>query len=207
MLRRDEEKRRGEDQTVSILIVLTDGDPTYGITDTALIEKNVRYAIDDDFKYSLHTLAFGENANIGFLTRLAVQNHGLARHVPVRADASLLLENFYNEISTPFLFDIEVFYSDGVRPRSLSERFFPNYFNGSELVIVGGLDANRRRDDLTSFVYAKSATDEVSLTAQRDTRVGIYNLLEMLFSLFGVQLCIVLLGCVLVLKMRKIYWL
>ena len=171
MLRRDEERRRQQEGIVSMLIVLTDGEPTYGVTDTVEIEKNVKEANKDDF--SLFALGFGEDADYNFLTRLAAQNKGVFRIIPVSADASVLLENFYDEVATPLLFDINFFYSDGmVKPKSLSERYFPTYYNGSELVIVGQLDEFRRRDDLTSYVFANSATDELSLSSQTDTRVS-----------------------------------
>lgn len=70
-LRQEEERNRGEEKVVSMLIVLTDGEPTYGEKDEAQIERNVREVIDGD--YSLFALGFGEDVDFPFLTRLALQ--------------------------------------------------------------------------------------------------------------------------------------
>ena len=172
MLRREGEKLRGEERVISMIIVLTDGEPTYGETDTEEIERNVEDAINGD--YSLFCLAFGEDADFEFLNRLALNNHGVARRIPERADASMLLEGFYEEVATPLLYDVQFYYSEGVVPNTLSERFFPNYFNGSEIVVVGKLDETRLSSHvLRSFVYGKTASEEISLATDTNTAVSI----------------------------------
>ncbi|XP_033646860.1 uncharacterized protein LOC117306366 isoform X1 [Asterias rubens] len=171
MLRREGEKLRGEERVISMIIVLTDGEPTYGETDTEEIERNVEDAINGD--YSLFCLAFGEDADFEFLNRLALNNHGVARRIPERADASMLLEGFYEEVATPLLYDVQFYYSEGVVPNTLSERFFPNYFNGSEIVVVGKLDETRLSSHvLRSFVYGKTASEEISLATDTNTAIS-----------------------------------
>ena len=171
MLRREGEKLRGGEKVISMLIVLTDGEPTYGETDTREIERNVQDAINGD--YSLFCLAFGEDADSEFLNRLALNNHGVARRIPERVDASRLLQGFYDEVATPLLYDLQFYYSEGVVPNTLSERFFANYFNGSEIVLVGKLDENRLANHvLRSFMYGKTANSEVSLAADSNTAVS-----------------------------------
>ncbi|XP_071817702.1 uncharacterized protein [Apostichopus japonicus] len=167
-LRQEEERNRGEEKVVSMLIVLTDGEPTYGEKDEAQIERNVREVIDGD--YSLFALGFGEDVDFPFLTRLALQNHGVARKIPATADASLLLEGFYEEVASPLLYDIEFRYSDGIEPQSLSEISFANYFNGSELVVVGKLLESIRESVLESTVYSKTATENLRLTSTGSIR-------------------------------------
>ena len=171
MLRREGEKVRGE-KVISMLVVLTDGEPTYGETGKREIEHNVQDAIKGD--YSLFCLAFGEDADFEFLKRLALNNHGVARRIPERADASILLEGFYEEVATPLLYDVQFYYSDGVVPNTLSDRFFSNYFNGSEIVVVGKLDENRLSNHvLRSFIYGKTSnSSEVSLAADKSTAVS-----------------------------------
>ena len=172
MLRRESEKVRGE-KVISMLVVLTDGEPTYGEIDKREIQRNVQDAIKGD--YSLFCLAFGEDADFEFLNRLALNNHGVARRIPERADASMLLEGFYEEVATPLLYDVQFYYSNGVVPNTLSERFFPNYFNGSEIVVVGKLDENRLSNHvLRSIIYGKTSnSSEVSLALDTSTAVSI----------------------------------
>ncbi|XP_038066966.1 uncharacterized protein LOC119736992 [Patiria miniata] len=177
MLRREGEKLRGGEKVISMLIVLTDGEPTYGETDTREIERNVQDAINGD--YSLFCLAFGEDADFEFLNRLALNNHGVARRIPERVDASILLQGFYDEVATPLLYDVQFYYSEGVVPNTLSERFFPNYFNGSEIVVVGKLDEARLSSHvLRSFVYGKTASEEISLASDTNTIVPSRVLLD-----------------------------
>ncbi|XP_022107830.1 uncharacterized protein LOC110988530 [Acanthaster planci] len=176
MLRREGEKVRGE-KVISMLVVLTDGEPTFGEVDKGEIERNVEDAINGD--YSLFCIAFGEDADFAFLNRLALNNYGVARRVPERADASILLQGFYDEVATPLLYDLQFYYSEGVVPNTLSNRFFANYFNGSEIVIVGKLDENRLANHvLRSFMYGKTADSEVSLAADSNTVVPARVLLD-----------------------------
>ncbi|XP_038068542.1 uncharacterized protein LOC119737937 [Patiria miniata] len=176
MLRREGEKVRGE-KVISMLVLLTDGEPTFGEVDKREIERNVLDAIKGD--YSLFCLAFGEDADFGFLNRLALNNHGVARRIPERADASILLQGFYDEVATPLLYDLQFYFSEGVVPNTLSDRFFANYFNGSEIVIVGRLDENRLANHvLRSFMYGKTADREVSLAADSNTAVPARVLLD-----------------------------
>ena len=48
-----------------------------------------------------------------------------------------------SEVATPTMSDIQVTYiGDGVDPQSLTELDFPNYFDGSELIVAGKLVDN-----------------------------------------------------------------
>ena len=71
MLRREAEQIDRSENVVSMLIVLTDGNPNYGEIDKGIIERNVENAIDGDF--SLFCLGFGEDLDFPFLERLALQ--------------------------------------------------------------------------------------------------------------------------------------
>ena len=88
-----------------------------------------------------------------------------------RADAGEHLENFYYEVATPLLRDIEFRYSRGIEPNSLSDRTFSNYFNGSELTVVGKLLPNLPYDSLNSYVYGRTTNDPVTLRGHGDIQV------------------------------------
>ncbi|XP_071509557.1 uncharacterized protein [Diadema antillarum] len=176
MLRAESETHAPDEEIVSMLIVLTDGNPNHGETDKAIIERNVHEAIGGDF--SLFCLGFGADVDFPFLTRLALQNHGVARRIPERADARELLENFYLEVATPLLHDVEFRYSRGVMPNTLSERAFPNYFNGSELLVVGRLNPDLPYNTLNSYVYARTASDDVTLRSRGNIHIPSRFLLD-----------------------------
>uniref|UniRef100_A0A673U5Y2 Inter-alpha-trypsin inhibitor heavy chain 4 n=1 Tax=Suricata suricatta TaxID=37032 RepID=A0A673U5Y2_SURSU len=76
--------------SVSLIILLTDGDPTVGETNPAKIQKNVQEAIAD--QYSLFCLGFGFDVSYAFLEKLALDNGGLARRIYEDSDSALQLE-------------------------------------------------------------------------------------------------------------------
>ncbi|XP_063952458.1 uncharacterized protein LOC129255898 [Lytechinus pictus] len=169
MLRTESEQDPQDEEIVSMLIVLTDGNPNHGEIDKTIIERNVHEAINGDF--SLFCIGFGADADYPFLRRLSLQNHGIARRIPERADAGEHLENFYYEVATPLLRDIEFRYSRGIEPNSLSDRTFSNYFNGSELTVVGKLLPNSPYDTLNSYVYGRTTNDPVTLRGHGNIQV------------------------------------
>lgn len=122
---------------ISMIVLLTDGNPTTGVVDYDRILSNVRQA--NGARVSIFALALGTGARFAFLRKLAQQNRGFARRVDPAADTMRETRRFYAEISSPLLENIRVRYNDAVEDTSLSEVDFPAYFSGSEVVVVGRL--------------------------------------------------------------------
>ncbi|XP_052823895.1 inter alpha-trypsin inhibitor, heavy chain 4 isoform X2 [Octopus bimaculoides] len=147
----------------NIIIFLTDGHPTVGVSSTEMIKKNVREANEE---ISLFTLGFGEDYDHKFLREIAAENGGFTRKIYVDSDSSLQIENLYKEISNILLKDITFVYLDGAVNTSTST--FSNYFKGSELVVSGIL---RDKTQLTMHLNVNK-TDNTGRSA--DTlKVGI----------------------------------
>lgn len=73
---------------------------------------------------------------------------------------------FYDEIGTPLLSDIRVDYpEDDVE--QVTQNFFPNYFNGSEIIIAGKL-INRTSDKLHVEVTASNSKKYILLKTDVD---------------------------------------
>uniref|UniRef100_A0A8C8SUW1 Inter-alpha-trypsin inhibitor heavy chain family member 6 n=1 Tax=Pelusios castaneus TaxID=367368 RepID=A0A8C8SUW1_9SAUR len=119
-------------QRIPLLIFLTDGEATAGVTSGTRILVNARQALRGII--SLFGLAFGDDADYGLLRRLALENRGVARRIYEDSDAALQLTGFYDEIASPLLYDVALSYRDGI---DLTRTLFPNYFHGSELVVAG----------------------------------------------------------------------
>ncbi|CAM5131604.1 unnamed protein product [Natator depressus] len=119
---------------IPLLIFLTDGEPTAGVTSGTRILANARQALGGSV--SLFGLAFGDDADYGLLRRLALENRGIARRIYEDADAALQLAGFYDEIASPLLSDVALSYRDGA---DLTRTLFPHYFRGAELVVAGRL--------------------------------------------------------------------
>ncbi|XP_070759215.1 inter-alpha-trypsin inhibitor heavy chain H3-like [Enoplosus armatus] len=123
--------------SASILILLTDGDPTTGETNLEVIQSNVRGAIAD--KFPLYCLGFGFDVNFEFLEKMSLQNNGVARRIYEDSDADLQLKGFYEEVATPLLTDVTMIYAGGT---NLTQTNFSQYYNGSEIVVAGQITDN-----------------------------------------------------------------
>ncbi|XP_051035319.1 LOW QUALITY PROTEIN: inter-alpha-trypsin inhibitor heavy chain H6 [Phodopus roborovskii] len=126
-------KGRGVGQ-IALIMFLTDGEPTAGVTTPSAILSNIRQALGH--RVSLFSLAFGDDADFSLLRRLSLENRGEAKRIYEDTDAALQLEGLYEEISKPLLADVHLDYLGGLVGAS-PEAYFPNYFCGSELVVAG----------------------------------------------------------------------
>uniref|UniRef100_I3KAS6 Inter-alpha-trypsin inhibitor heavy chain 3 n=1 Tax=Oreochromis niloticus TaxID=8128 RepID=I3KAS6_ORENI len=123
--------------SASILILLTDGDPTSGVTNLEKIQSNVRQAIAG--KFPLYCLGFGFDVDFKFLEKMSLQNNGVARRIYDDSDADLQLKGFYEEVATPLLTDVTMIYVGGT---NLTQTNFSQYYNGSEIVVAGEITDN-----------------------------------------------------------------
>ncbi|XP_061583170.1 inter-alpha-trypsin inhibitor heavy chain H3-like isoform X2 [Cololabis saira] len=123
--------------SASILILLTDGDPTAGETNLERIQSNAKEAIAG--KFPLYCLGFGFDVNFEFLEKMSLQNNGVARRIYEDSDADLQLKGFYEEVATPLLTDVTMIYEGGA---NLTQTNFSQYYNGSEIVVAGQITDN-----------------------------------------------------------------
>uniref|UniRef100_A0A3Q3F4F8 Inter-alpha-trypsin inhibitor heavy chain H3-like n=1 Tax=Labrus bergylta TaxID=56723 RepID=A0A3Q3F4F8_9LABR len=134
--------------SASILILLTDGDPTSGVTNLEVIQSNVRKAIAGEFP--LYCLGFGFDVNFEFLEKMSLQNNGVARRIYEDSDAELQLKGFYEEVATPLLTDVTMVYEGGI---NLTQTNFSQYYNGSEIVVAGQITDNDIRTFTPQVVF------------------------------------------------------
>ncbi|KAM9856121.1 inter-alpha-trypsin inhibitor heavy chain H6 [Aulostomus maculatus] len=135
---------------VPLVLFLTDGEATIGVTAGDTILNNAKRALGSA---SLFGLAFGDDADFLLLKRLALDNRGVARMVYEDADAALQLKGFYDEVASPLLSDIQLSYLDD-QAFDVTRSLFPNYFQGSELVVAG-----RVKPGVKDLKVSVSATD------------------------------------------------
>ncbi|XP_060048117.1 inter-alpha-trypsin inhibitor heavy chain H5 [Erinaceus europaeus] len=147
------------DRSVSLVVFLTDGKPTVGETHTPTILRLAREAAGG--QVCIFTIGIGGDVDFRLLEQLAMHNCGLTRRVQEAEDAGSQLIGFYDEIRTPLLSDIRIDYPPGMVER-VTQTLFPNYFNGSEIVIAGKL-ANRAMDQLPVEVTASNSNKFVVL--------------------------------------------
>ena len=133
-------RNEGNVNRVQLLVVLTDGQPTAGVTNPDQIVANARTTLAGT-QISLNCLGFGLNLNFELLARLSLANNGIVRRIYEGLDAASQLEGFFEEISQPILRNIIIGYPPNSY-ESISQTTFPLLFNGSELVVAGKFSDN-----------------------------------------------------------------
>ncbi|NWX45574.1 ITIH3 inhibitor, partial [Steatornis caripensis] len=151
-------------RSASIIIMLTDGQPNVGISDTQEIQAHVKKAIEG--KYPLYNLGFGYGVDYSFLEKMALENKGLARRIYPDSDAALQLQGFYEEVSNPMLTDVELNYPEN-EILDLTKNSFKHFYDGSEIVVAGRFIDNNQ-NSLTVDVRGEGANDALSYTTQQD---------------------------------------
>ncbi|XP_048462354.1 inter-alpha-trypsin inhibitor heavy chain H3-like [Rhincodon typus] len=147
------------DRSVSMIILLTDGDPNVGEKDPVKIQINVKNAIQE--RYSLYCLGFGFDVNYSFLEKMALDNGGVARRIYDDSDSALQLQGFYNEVANPLLLDVEMQYQENAIS-DLTEANFRQFYDGSEIVVAGKISDNSL-DVFMVEITAKTASSNLSL--------------------------------------------
>ncbi|XP_061473986.1 inter-alpha-trypsin inhibitor heavy chain H4 isoform X4 [Rhineura floridana] len=153
------------DKSISMIILLTDGQPTEGVIDIAQIQKNIQR--DNNGKYFLYCLGFGFDVSYTFLEKMALENGGVARRIYEDSDAALQLQDFYHEVATPILKEIEMKYP-GSAALEITQNNFKLLFDGSEIVVAGKLD-----NEVEVFpVEIKAQARASELTLKEDANVS-----------------------------------
>jgi uncharacterized protein YegL/DNA-binding MarR family transcriptional regulator len=135
---------------VPIIVMLTDGLPTAGVTNTQTIRENIKN--ENTAGVAIFCLGFGFDVDFEFLKAMALENYGIAIRIYEGEDASEQITNFYETISTPLLKGLKFSYSDGayeIYPTTVDQ-----LFEGAEVVVVGKYNGTDRK--LSSMVEATS---------------------------------------------------
>nr|CBN81064.1 Inter-alpha-trypsin inhibitor heavy chain H3 [Dicentrarchus labrax] len=165
MLLKDRREKKLPERSVDMIILLTDGMPNSGESHLPRIQENVRSAIRGNM--SLFCLGFGNDVDYSFLDVMSKQNKGLARRIFEGSDATLQLQGFYDEVSSPLLSDVDMRYPDNA-VESLTTNHFNQLFNGSEIVVAGRLMDN----DLDNFlveVFGQGFEEDFIVQGQAST--------------------------------------
>ncbi|XP_032740754.1 inter-alpha-trypsin inhibitor heavy chain H2 [Rattus rattus] len=145
--------------SVSLIILVSDGDPTVGELKLSKIQKNVKQNIQDNI--SLFSLGIGFDVDYDFLKRLSNENRGIAQRIYGNRDTSSQLKKFYNQVSTPLLRNVQFNYPQA-SVTDVTQNSFHNYFGGSEIVVAGKFDPSKL-SEVQSLITATSANTELVL--------------------------------------------
>ena len=117
-----------------ILVFMTDGLPTVGVTNPTKIVENARDAKIQGLR--VFTFGVGYDVNTTLLDKLAAENGGVADYVEPQEDIEVKVSNFFSKISHPVLTDLRLDIA-GVQTDLYYPRTLPDIFKGSQLTIIG----------------------------------------------------------------------
>ncbi|KAM6387215.1 inter-alpha-trypsin inhibitor heavy chain H4-like [Pluvialis apricaria] len=153
------------ERSVSMIILLTDGQPTSGESNVEVIQENIQKAVNG--KYALFCLGFGFDVSYKFLEKMSLSNGGIARRIYENADAALQLQGFYQEVATPILMQIEMQYPENAI-EGLTKNNFKLFFEGSEIIVSGKI--NNELDLLPVEIKAQSHASDLTLKEEANVK-------------------------------------
>ena len=118
-----------------VVVFLTDGLPTAGITDPTLIARRVTEA-NARLEARLHVFGVGYDVNTHLLDGLAADNGGRVTYVQPGENLEAILTGFYSSIAHPVLTDVGIDF-EGMEISDLHPQTMPDLFQGSSLLLAG----------------------------------------------------------------------
>ncbi|MBI3892912.1 MAG: VWA domain-containing protein, partial [Candidatus Wallbacteria bacterium] len=154
----DEALKSGFDQLKdstrpAVLVFMTDGRPTVGITDPQTIVS--RASKNNGKAARLFALGVGVDLNAKLLDTLSDENRGVPVYISPHEDIEVKVSNFYSKISHPVLSDLTLDFGK-VATSQVYPTKLPDLYQGTQLVLYGrykeGIDTSIK---LTGTVNGK----------------------------------------------------
>jgi Ca-activated chloride channel family protein len=117
-----------------LIVFLTDGQPTIGVTEPEKILNNVEGA--NVHAVRLFVFGLGDDVNTHLLDRLAQDNRGARDYIGDREDLEIKLSSFYRKVASPVLANLGIGWK-GASVHDVFPREVHDLFAGGELVLVG----------------------------------------------------------------------
>lgn len=117
-----------------MLVFMTDGLPTVGVTNPDTIIKNAQATKVDGLR--LFTFGVGYDVNTRLLDKLAAENGGDADYIEPKEDIEIRVSNFFTKVNSPVLSDLNIDFgsiqTDLIYPRQIKD-----IFKGAQVVLIG----------------------------------------------------------------------
>jgi Ca-activated chloride channel family protein len=130
-----------------LIIFLTDGLPTEGVTEGDRIIDNVSRQVSENMR--IFTFGVGDDVNTFLLDTIAQDNRGASSYVRPYENIEEEVSSFYAKVSMPLLSDIELDFGD-LRVEESYPYPLPDLFAGTQLVVVGRYREGGRTDVVLS---------------------------------------------------------
>ncbi len=121
-------------ERLKMIIFLTDGLPTNGVTDVQSIVKNVTAA--NALSVRLFNFGVGYDVNTTLLDKLARENKGDSDYVKPKENIEEKVSAFYTKVQSPVLSSLKLDWG-GVKVKDVLPRTIPDLFKGGQVVVTG----------------------------------------------------------------------
>jgi Ca-activated chloride channel family protein len=120
-----------------MVVFITDGKPTIGVTQPEEILANVKKINAQNLR--LFTFGVGEDLNTKLLDLLAEENHGVREYVATGEDIEIKVSSFFEKVSSPVLSNLRIQFpsSESLRTTEVYPREFPDLFKGATVTLLG----------------------------------------------------------------------
>ncbi len=129
-----------------MIVLITDGQPTVGVTQAAKILSNAKEANKSNAR--LFTFGVGYDVNTVLLDGLAGENRGTVGYIEPNEDLEVKVSNFFAKVNNPVLSEVKIDWG-GLQTDLVYPRSTPDIFHGSQLVLVGRYRSTAKRLTLT----------------------------------------------------------
>jgi len=152
---------------LKMVIFLTDGLPTVGVTQVPAIVKNATDANTAGVR--LFNFGVGYDVNTTLLDKLARENKGDSEYVKPKENLEAKVSGFYSKVQSPVLSNLKLDWG-GATVKEVLPRQIPDLFKGGQIVVSGRyVESGARKVVLTGTAQGKeqrfefeSAFDEKS---------------------------------------------
>ena len=124
-----------ESSASHMVVFLTDGLPTAGVTDPGLIAQSIAGS-NATQEARLHVFGVGYDVNTHLLDQLAAENGGTVTYVQPGENLEAVLTGFYQRIARPVLTEVEIEF-EGMEVSDIYPPALPDMFEGSSLLVAG----------------------------------------------------------------------
>ncbi|MBU2505311.1 MAG: VWA domain-containing protein [Bacteroidetes bacterium] len=125
------------EQTHNNIVFLTDGDPTWGVTNhDSIIANSKKYNTND---IRIFSFGVGEKISKTLLDKISKENHGYATFISADDSIATVVNDHFRRISKPVLTDLSITI-DGLTTWDVYPKKIYDLFWGSQLLYIGKYD-------------------------------------------------------------------
>jgi Ca-activated chloride channel family protein len=121
-------------ERLKMVVFLTDGLPTVGVTEVGAIVKNAGAA--NAAKVRVFTFGVGYDVNTTLLDRIARENRGESEYVKPQENLETRISGFYGKVQSPVLSDLKIEWG-GMGVKETLPRQVPDLFRGGQVILSG----------------------------------------------------------------------